>query len=133
MPKQDFSELTKDNMANIIGEQYDIIANGLELSSGAVRNHKIEVLYKLFDLVGYDKDFVDNKFSHMVEAFKYGVPPHGGIAYGLDRLIMTLTNSKNIRDVIAFPKTQKATCLLSDAPTDVDEKQLEELGLKIIE
>ncbi len=131
MPKQDFSELTKDNMANIIGEQYDIIANGLELSSGAVRNHKIEVLYKLFDLVGYDKDFVDNKFSHMVEAFKYGVPPHCGFAPGIERLVMVLNNEDNIREVMAFPKNSKGIEVMTGAPSEVSQEQLDELNIQI--
>ncbi|WHQ46556.1 MAG: aspartate--tRNA ligase [Candidatus Midichloria sp.] len=111
--------------------QYDIVCNGIELSSGAIRNHKPEVMYKAFSLVGYDKDFVDNKFGAMIKAFTYGAPPHGGIAPGIDRIVMLLANEPNIREVIAFPLNQNAQDLLMGAPSSVTSKQLKELNISI--
>jgi len=119
--------------ASVKAKAYDLVINGEELGGGSIRITNTELQNKMFKVLGITEEDANRKFGFLLDAFKYGVPPHGGIAFGLDRLIMTLTNSKNIRDVIAFPKTQKATCLLSNAPTDVEEKQLEELGLKIIE
>lgn len=130
MPKQSLEELTKENIGNIIGDQYDIIANGLELSSGAVRNYKPEVFYKLFELVGKNKEYVDEKFSHMIEAFKFGAPPHCGFAPGIERLTMVLRGEDNIRDVMAFPKNSKAVEVMTGAPNIVDQSQLDELHLK---
>src|SRR6056297_949456 len=118
---------------SVKAKAYDLVINGEELGGGSIRITNTELQNKMFKVLGITEEDANRKFGFLLDAFKYGVPPHGGIAFGLDRLIMTLTNSKNIRDVIAFPKTQKATCLLSNAPTDVEEKQLEELGLKIIE
>lgn len=109
--------------------QYDIVCNGIELSSGAIRNHKPEIMYKAFEIAGHSKDFVDEKFSGMIKAFKYGAPPHGGIAPGIDRMIMLLANEPNIREVIAFPLNQKAQDLMMKAPSAVSEKQMRELSI----
>ncbi|MDO5708431.1 MAG: aspartate--tRNA ligase [Andreesenia angusta] len=110
---------------------YDIVINGDEIGGGSIRINNTEVQNKMFKALGLDSEEVEEKFGFLLEAFKYGVPPHGGIAYGLDRLVMTLTNTDNMRDIIAFPKTQSATCLLTDAPTTVENAQLEELAIKI--
>ena len=112
--------------------QYDVVCNGIELSSGAIRNHQPELMYKAFSIVGYDKDFVDNKFGGMIKAFSYGAPPHGGIAPGIDRIIMLLANEPNIREVIAFPLNQNAQDLLMDAPSSVNADQLKELHINIM-
>ena len=105
--------------------------NGIELSSGAIRNHKPDLMYKLFSVVGYSKLEVQKKFRGMINAWNYGAPPHGGIAPGLDRIVMLLANEKNIREVTLFPMNQNAQDLMMDAPSEVDEKQLKELGLQI--
>jgi aspartyl-tRNA synthetase len=109
--------------------QYDIVCNGVELSSGAIRNHRIDVMLKAFDIVGYDEAFVENKFGALYRAFQYGAPPHGGIAPGVDRIIMLLADEPNIREVIAFPMNQRAEDLLMGAPNTADEKQLRELNI----
>jgi aspartyl-tRNA synthetase len=109
--------------------QYDIVCNGIELSSGAIRNHKPEIMYKAFEICGYDKETVDLEFGGMIRAFHFGTPPHGGIAPGVDRMIMLLADEPNIREVIAFPMNQKAEDLLMGAPSEVSQKQLRELGL----
>jgi aspartyl-tRNA synthetase len=101
--------------------QYDIVCNGIELSSGAIRNHKPELMYKLFSIAGYDKKQVDEKFSGMINALSYGAPPHGGIAPGIDRIVMLLANEKNIREVTMFPMNQNAQDLMMKAPSDVSE------------
>ena len=129
---EDMDKLETDP-GSVKAKAYDLVINGEELGGGSIRITNSKLQNRMFRVLGITEEEADRKFGFLLDAFKYGVPPHGGIAFGLDRLIMTLTDSKNIRDVIAFPKTQKATCLLSNAPTDVDEKQLEELGLKIIE
>ena len=111
--------------------QYDIVCNGVELSSGAIRNHIPELMYKLFSIVGYDKDEVKEKFSGMVNALSYGAPPHGGIAPGIDRIVMLLAGEKNIREVTLFPMNQNAEDLMMNAPSEVTEKQLRELNIVI--
>ena len=111
--------------------QYDIVCNGIELSSGAIRNHKPELMYKLFSIAGYDKKQVDEKFSGMINALSYGAPPHGGIAPGIDRIVMLLANEKNIREVTMFPMNQNAQDLMMKAPSDVMKNQLKELGIAI--
>ncbi len=111
--------------------QYDIICNGIELSSGAIRNHKLDILYKAFENIGYTKESIESKFPAMIKALKYGAPPHGGIAPGIDRIVMLLANEPNIREVIAFPLNQNAQDLLMGAPNNVDEKQLKDLNLLI--
>ncbi len=131
MPQGDLSKINYDNPLDIKAFQYDIVCNGIELSSGAIRNHKPELMYKLFSIAGYDKNLVDEKFSGMINALSYGAPPHGGIAPGIDRIVMLLANEKNIREVTLFPLNQNAQDLLMEAPSQVDEKQLKELNIKI--
>ena len=116
---------------DILAYQYDIVCNGIELSSGAIRNHKPDLMYKLFSVAGYDKEQVDEKFSGMINALSYGAPPHGGIAPGIDRIVMLLANEKNIREVTMFPMNQNAQDLMMKAPSDVSEDQLKELGIAI--
>tara|TARA_Y100000741_G_scaffold57654_1_gene40060 strand:+ start:19 stop:1803 length:1785 start_codon:yes stop_codon:yes gene_type:complete len=125
-------ELTEENLKNpldILAYQYDIVCNGIELSSGAIRNHKPELMYKLFSIAGYNKSQVDQKFSGMINALSYGAPPHGGIAPGIDRIVMLLANEKNIREVTMFPMNQNAQDLMMNAPSNVSEEQLKELEL----
>ena len=131
MPQGDLSKINYDNPLDIKAFQYDIVCNGIELSSGAIRNHRPELMYKLFSIAGYDKKLVDEKFSGMINALSYGAPPHGGIAPGIDRIVMLLANEKNIREVTLFPLNQNAQDLLMEAPSQVDEKQLKELNIKI--
>jgi aspartyl-tRNA synthetase len=131
MPQGGLKALTDDDPLTIKAYQYDIIANGLELSSGAIRNYKPEIMYKAFELVGYSKAVVDEKFGGMIRAFEYGAPPHGGFAPGIDRLLMLLENENNIREVIAFPKNGSAEDVMMGAPGTVEEKQLKELHIKL--
>ena len=116
---------------NIKAYQYDIVCNGVELSSGAIRNHIPELMYKLFSIAGYDKKQVDEKFSGMINALSYGAPPHGGIAPGIDRIVMLLADERNIREVTMFPMNQNAQDLMMNAPSDVSSDQLKELNLSI--
>ena len=113
--------------------QYDIVCNGVELSSGAIRNHKPEIMYKAFEIAGYKKEEVEKKFSGMLNALKFGAPPHGGSAPGIDRIVMLLADEPNIREVIAFPMNQQAMDLMMEAPAEINKERLEELGLKLIE
>ena len=129
MPQGDIKKLNFEKPLDMLAYQYDIVCNGIELSSGAIRNHIPELMYKLFAIAGYDKDQVDEKFSGMINALSYGAPPHGGIAPGIDRIIMLLANEKNIREVTMFPMNQNAQDLMMNAPSSVDEKQLKELNL----
>jgi len=131
MPQGGMEALEKMNPLDIKAYQYDLVCNGYELSSGAIRNHKPEIMYKAFDLAGYPNSVVDEKFGGMIRAFKNGAPPHGGIAPGIDRMIMLLTDSKNIREIIAFPMNQNAQDLLMKAPSTVDDKQLKELNIEL--
>ena len=131
MPQGDLSKINFSNPLEIKAYQYDIVCNGIELSSGAIRNHKPDLMYKLFSVVGYSKSEVQKKFKGMINALNYGAPPHGGIAPGLDRIVMLLANEKNIREVTLFPMNQNAQDLMMDAPSEVNESQLKELGLQI--
>jgi len=131
MPQGDLEKLDLNKPLEIKAFQYDIVCNGVELSSGAIRNHIPELMYKLFSIAGYKKEQVEQKFSGMLNALSYGAPPHGGIAPGIDRIVMLLANEKNIREVTLFPLNQNAQDLMMKAPSDVDNKQLNELSLKI--
>jgi len=131
MPQGDIRKLDFKNPLDIKAFQYDIVCNGIELSSGAIRNHIPELMYKLFSLAGYDKRQVETKFSGMLNALSYGAPPHGGIAPGIDRIVMLLANEKNIREVTLFPMNQNAEDLMMKAPSTVEELQLKELGIYI--
>jgi aspartyl-tRNA synthetase len=131
MPQGEIDKLDFKNPLKIKAFQYDIVCNGVELSSGAIRNHIPELMYKLFSIAGYDKKKVEEKFSGMLNALSYGAPPHGGIAPGIDRIVMLLANEKNIREVTLFPMNQNAQDLMMQAPSEVEPKQLKELGIKI--
>ena len=131
MPQGKLNETDLDNPLDILAYQYDIVCNGIELSSGAIRNHKPDLMYKLFSIAGYDKSEVDEKFSGMINALSYGAPPHGGIAPGIDRIVMLLANEKNIREVTMFPMNQNAQDLMMKAPSEVSEDQLKELNLNL--
>ena len=131
MPQCDLSDKYFENPLDILAYQYDIVCNGIELSSGAIRNHKPELMYKLFSIAGYDKNQVDEKFSGMINALSYGAPPHGGIAPGIDRIVMLLANEKNIREVTMFPMNQNAQDLMMNAPSEVNPDQLKELNLAL--
>jgi len=131
MPQGILDENKFKNPLDILAYQYDIVCNGIELSSGAIRNHKPDLMYKLFSIAGYNKDQVNDKFSGMINALSYGAPPHGGIAPGIDRIVMLLANEKNIREVTMFPMNQNAQDLMMNAPSDVTEIQLKELNLTL--
>ena len=133
MPQGELESLETKNPLDIKAFQYDIVCNGVELSSGAIRNHKPEIMYKAFEIAGYKKEEVEKKFSGMLNALKFGAPPHGGSAPGIDRIVMLLANEPNIREVIAFPMNQQAMDLMMEAPAEINKERLEELGLKLIE
>jgi len=132
MPQGGMAALETMKPEDILGYQYDIVCNGIELSSGAIRNHKPEIMYKAFELAGYGPEVVEERFSGMLNALKYGAPPHGGIAPGVDRIVMLLANEPNIREVIIFPMNQKAEDLMMKAPGEVSNKQLRELHLRTV-
>ena len=132
MPQGDIKKINFEKPLEILAYQYDIVCNGIELSSGAIRNHIPDLMYKLFDVAGYSRSEVDQKFSGMINALSYGAPPHGGIAPGIDRIIMLLANERNIREVTMFPMNQNAQDLMMNAPSIVDETQLKELNINII-
>ncbi|MBU4245084.1 MAG: aspartate--tRNA ligase, partial [Proteobacteria bacterium] len=135
-----FTSAQPDQMAtlasdpgNALARAYDMVINGYEVGGGSIRIHTAEQQRIMFAALGIDGDEAREKFGFLMDALKFGAPPHGGIAFGLDRLIMIITGSKSIRDVIAFPKTQKATCLMTEAPSEVPSKQLRELGIRLRE
>ncbi|MBC3133604.1 aspartate--tRNA ligase [Staphylococcus warneri] len=130
-PKKEDIDKLDSEPENAQANAYDIVLNGYELGGGSIRMHNGELQEKMFEVLGFTKEQAQEQFGFLLDAFKYGAPPHGGIALGLDRLVMLLTNRTNLRDTIAFPKTASATCLLTDAPGEVSEKQLEELSLRI--
>ena len=132
MPQGDHKKINFEKPLDIKAYQYDIVCNGIELSSGAIRNHIPELMYKLFSIAGYSKKQVDEKFSGMINALSYGAPPHGGIAPGIDRIVMLLAGKENIREVTLFPMNQNAQDLMMQAPSEVNESQLKELSIKRI-
>ena len=131
MPQGEINKLDLSNPLNIKAYQYDIVCNGIELSSGAIRNHVPELMYKLFEIAGYSKNDVNSKFTGMINALSYGAPPHGGIAPGIDRIVMLLANEKNIREITMFPMNQNAQDLMMNAPSEISENQLKELNLSL--
>ena len=130
-PKEEHAQLLKTDPHKCLANAYDIVLNGVELGGGSIRIHDQEMQEDMFKALNMTQEDIDEKFGFLVEAFKYGAPPHGGLAYGLDRLVMLLTGEKSIREVIAFPKNQNAQCMVSEAPGLVDEAQLEELGIEL--
>jgi aspartyl-tRNA synthetase len=133
MPQGELEALESKDPLDILAWQYDIVCNGIELSSGAIRNHRPDIMYKAFEIAGYTKDQVDTEFSGMINALKYGAPPHGGSAPGVDRIVMMLANEPNIREVVLFPMNQKAEDLMMSAPSPVSSKQLRELHIRVVE
>ena len=131
MPMEEDLHLIDTDPGAVRAEAYDIVLNGTELGGGSVRIHQNDIQEKMFECLGIDKETAHEKFGFLLDAFSYGVPPHAGLAYGLDRLIMLMTGEDSIRDVIAFPKIKDASCLLTDAPNVVDESQLKELCIEI--
>jgi aspartyl-tRNA synthetase len=133
MPQGELEALETKSPLDILAYQYDIVCNGVELSSGAIRNHKPEIMYKAFEIAGYTREDVDTNFSGMINAFKFGAPPHGGSAPGVDRIVMLLADEPNIREVVVFPMTQKAEDLMMGAPAPATLKQLRELSIRVVE
>ncbi len=133
MPKGGLDALDGEDKMSIVADQYDMVMNGYEICSGAVRNHNPDVMYKVFGVLGYDESYVEAKFGAMLNAFKFGAPPHAGCAFGLDRIFMVLMNEDNIREVVAFPKNGSGVDVMMNSPSTVDEAQLKELNLKIVE
>jgi aspartyl-tRNA synthetase len=133
MPKGGVEALAQENKRTIVADQYDMVMNGYEICSGAVRNHNPEVMYEAFGVLGYDHEYVDAKFGALINAFKFGAPPHAGCAFGIDRIFMVLTNQTNIREVVAFPKNGSGVDAMMSSPSTVELDQLKELSLKILE
>ncbi len=132
MPQGGMDALTHKDPLEILAYQYDIVCNGVELSSGAIRNHRPDIMYKAFEIAGYGKDEVEQSFGGMLNAFRYGAPPHGGLAPGVDRIVMLLADEPNIREVILFPMNQKAEDLMMGAPSEVSLRQLRELSIRVV-
>ncbi|MFZ0228228.1 MAG: amino acid--tRNA ligase-related protein, partial [Mycobacterium sp.] len=132
MPQGGLEALNTKEPLDILAWQYDIVCNGLELSSGAIRNHRPDIMYRAFEIAGYSREAVDEQFGGMVQAFQLGAPPHGGVAPGIDRIVMLLTGEPNIRETIAFPLTQNAQDLMMGAPSEVSDRQLAEVHIKVV-
>ena len=131
MPMEEDWHLIDSDPGAVRAKAYDIVLNGTELGGGSVRIHQSDIQSKMFEVLGFTPERAQEQFGFLLEAFKYGVPPHAGLAYGLDRVAMLMVGSDSIRDVIAFPKVKDASCLMTEAPAPVEDKQLEELGIKI--
>ena len=131
MPQGELEALETQDPLTIKAFQYDIVCNGIELCSGAIRNHRPEIMYKAFAIAGYGPEVVDEQFGGMISAFKLGAPPHGGAAPGIDRIVMLLADEPNIREVIVFPLNQRAEDLMMQAPAEVDDPRLQELSLRL--
>jgi len=130
-PEHMDSLMKKENIGDILASQYDIVLNGFEIGGGSIRNHKPEALQAVFEIIGYKAEQINKNFGHMLKALASGTPPHGGIAWGFDRLMMLLQNEPNIREVIAFPKTGEGKDPMMDSPSEVSTKQLKELGIEV--
>ncbi len=130
-PMDEDIDLLETDPGKVRAKAYDIVLNGYELGGGSIRIHRRDVQQKMFGLLGFTLEDAQQRFGYFLDAFKYGAPPHGGLAFGLDRIIMLMCGASSIRDVIAFPKVKDASCPMTDAPTVVDEKQLDELGICI--
>jgi aspartyl-tRNA synthetase len=130
MPQGEMEALLTKDPLDILAYQYDIVCNGYELCSGAIRNHKQEIMLKAFEIAGYGHDVVESQFGGMLNAFKYGAPPHGGLAPGIDRIVMLLAGQTAIREVIAFPLNQQGQDVMMSAPSEVQDKQLKELHIR---
>jgi len=124
-------DLNRDDKENILADQYDMVMNGYEICSGGVRNHSPDIMYKAFDIVGYDKKYVEDKFGAMLNAFKFGAPPHAGCAFGIDRMFMELMGESNIREVVAFPKNGSGVDVMTGSPSTSDAEQLNELHIDV--
>lgn len=133
MPKGGIEALDAVDKLQIVADQYDMVMNGYEICSGAVRNHNPDVMYRVFGILGYDEDYVEAKFGAMLNAFKYGAPPHAGCAFGLDRIFMVLMNEENIREVVAFPKNGSGVDVMMNSPSNIEHNQLNELSIKVVE
>jgi aspartyl-tRNA synthetase len=132
MPHEDDVELMETDPLAVRSQAYDLVLNGWELGSGSIRIHRLDLQSKVLRLLGIDDQTAHDRFGFLLDAFRYGAPPHGGFAFGLDRLVALLAGEENIREVIAFPKTQSGTDPLTKAPTPIDATQLEELGLRLL-
>jgi len=137
MPKGGLSALesakTDEEKLAIVADQYDMVMNGFEICSGAVRNYNPEIMYKVFNILGFNNAYVEARFGGMLNAFKFGAPPHAGCAFGIDRIFMVLENAENIRDIVAFPKNGSGIDLMMNSPSSVDEIQLSETHLAVVE
>ena len=131
MPMEEDLQYIDSDPGRVRAKAYDIVLNGTEIGGGSVRIHQDDIQEKMFEVLGFTPEQAQEQFGFLLTAFKYGVPPHAGLAYGLDRLVMLMAKQESIRDVIAFPKVKDASCLMTEAPNLVDEKQLEELGIAI--
>ena len=133
MPMEEDWQYIDSDPGRVRAKAYDIVLNGTELGGGSVRIHQDDIQEKMFEVLGFTKEQAYDRFGFLMNAFKYGVPPHAGLAYGLDRLVMLMTKQDSIRDVIAFPKVKDASCLMTNAPDIVDDIQLQELGIAVVE
>ena len=133
MPMEEDLQYIDSDPGRVRAKAYDIVLNGNEIGGGSVRIHQNDIQEKMFEALGFTKERAHEQFGFLLDAFKYGVPPHAGLAYGLDRLVMLMAKQDSIRDVIAFPKVKDASCLMTEAPERVEEKQLQELGIEVAE